>query len=543
MISKKVIQRIIPILQKDCKRALRMKVPGFPKVYYCSFLLRDITWFNTWASNGSIYRKRSDRTRNVYTDLRIGNYRYDQTTEGGLTDNESDRESVSHVNVPIDDHDYSGLRFALWRLTETKFREALRDYNDKQSSRMSSSVTDQLPSFYKLGRCRKVTFARPQEVDEKKWTSFVKRASKWISRLPNISTSWVEFETSQDTKIFVSTENRTIVQHTRIYSLTTTLRQLTKDGSTVEQDVVYNCSDLKELPSFAKFIKAVLIKYEQLKRLAKAEQLHSFSGPVLLYPRPAGLLFHEAVGHRLEGCRLLSSEEGQTFKGLEGKAVLNVDLDVTDNPNLHTFHYEKCVGSYQFDDEGSEAREAVLIKGGVLKGFLNTRAQTHKRGFVPNGHARSKKFQRPVSRMGVFIVKGNKTKSINHLREKLVEQIKKQGKPFGLIVYETSGGETDTTSYDFQAFSGEISYATLIYPNGKEKVVRGVNLVGTPLQALNNIIAVGDRLELDNAFCGAESGLIPVSTISPAVLLSNLELQAKGEDQSSQSILKPPKGE
>jgi predicted Zn-dependent protease len=110
-----------------------------------------------------------------------------------------------------------------------------------------------------------------------------------------------------------------------------------------------------------------------------------------------------------------------------------------------------------------------------------------------------------------------------------------------MIVYETSGGETDTTNYDFQAFAGEISYATLVYPSGKEVCVRGVNFVGTPLQSLGNIVAVGDSQELDNGFCGAESGLIPISTIAPAVLLSNLELQGKDEELVTPHILQRPK--
>jgi predicted Zn-dependent protease len=142
--------------------------------------------------------------------------------------------------------------------------------------------------------------------------------------------------------------------------------------------------------------------------------------------------------------------------------------------------------------------------------------------------------------MGVTIVKGKEPVSSRRLRQMLIEEIIKQKKPFGMIVYETSGGETDTTSYDFQAFSGEISYATLIYPDGSEVVVRGVDFVGTPLQALNNIIAVGDKQVIDNHYCGAESGFIPVTTICPAILLSNLELQAKDEALVTQYILPKP---
>lgn len=521
-----------------------MKVSGFPKPYYCSFLLRDINWFNTWASAGSTYRKRADHTRNVYCDLRVGSYRYDQTTNGGLQDNDEERESMNHITAPIDDRAHDALRLALWRLSETKFREALSDYSTKESNRISTPDPNRrLASFSKLRPHRSIKYKRAERVDEERWTHFCKVASKWISELPHVSGSWVEFDAAQETKIFVSTENRIVVQHIQIFSLVATLRKLTPDGHTVEQELVLNCGTQKELPDFREFKRAVLKKYNQLLRLLRAKTIHAFSGPVLLCAGPSGLLFHEAIGHRLEGGRLLSPGEGQTFKGQIGKRILNVDLSISDNPKLRTFKGVRCIGAFDYDDEGTPAKNAQLIKDGVLKDFLSTRAQMLNKNFVPNGHARSKKFQRPISRMGVTIVEGKKGLSLEQLKELLIEQINEQKKPFGMIVYETSGGETETTSYDFQAFSGEISFATLVYPDGKEVCVRGVNFVGTPLQALNNIIAIGNDLEIDNGYCGAESGFIPITTISPSVLLSNLELQAKEEELVAQYILPRPRRE
>jgi predicted Zn-dependent protease len=288
------------------------------------------------------------------------------------------------------------------------------------------------------------------------------------------------------------------------------------------------------------FKKLVLQKYEQLQKVTRARKIHAFSGPVLLYPGPAGLLFHEAVGHRLEGSRLLSAGEGQTFKDQEGKQIFSLPITVRDNPLIKEYNGSKCIGSYTYDDEGTKAQDTVLIEDGVLKGFLSTRAALKKGRHQSNGHARTKQNQRPISRMGVTIIEGANGEPLNRLKEKLLREIKRQRKPFGMIVYETNGGETDTTNYDFQAFSGDISYATLVYPNGREVCVRGVNFVGTPLQSLSNIVAIGDSPELDNGFCGAESGLLPISTISPAVLVRNLELQGKDEELVTPSILKRP---
>jgi len=542
MLLQPTIDRLIPILRKDARRALKMRVRGFVHPYYCAFLLNDVHWFNTWASSGSTCRSQTDRSRNVNCDLRVGSYDYDQVLDAGLREMEEDLESLTHSSVPIDDNNFDGLRITVWKLLESKFREALTEYNTKEASRISTrDPNNGLPSFTKGKRASHRHLTRMEGVDHEAWDKFCKKASLWMSTLPRLSGSWVEFDASQETRIFVNTEGSVIAQNAQVFSLSANFHKLTKEGSRLEQELVINCGSLKELPDFATFKKLAHEKYEKLMRMARAKKIHAFSGPVLLHPGPAGLLFHEAVGHRLEGSRLLSSGEGQTFRGQEGKQILKVPITVRDNPNLKEFKGQKCIGSYAYDDEGVKASDTVLIEDGVLKNYLTTRSAITKGRYQSNGHARTKSNQRPISRMAVTIVEGKNGLPLDRLKSRLIQEVKRQMKTFGLILSETWGGETHTTNYDFQAFSGDISYATLVYPNGREVPVRGVNFVGTPLQSLNNIIAMGDNPVMDNGFCGAESGLLPITTIAPAALISNLELQGKDEELVTPSILQRPK--
>lgn len=542
MLGRSTLDKIITILKKDCRRALRLRTRGFPRPYYCSFLMRDVEWFNTWASSGSVYRKRADRKRNVYCDIRIGSYRSDQTTAGGLHDNNEEADSINFVKVPIDDYAYDGLRMGLWRLTEIRYREALADYNNKANAQLSTvDPNRRYHTFTPQKKLHVIKAPKRERLDEERWVKFCKTVSKWMSELRYISANWVEFDASHETKIFVSSENRVIVQHFNSYMLVGGIRRVTKEGLTLEQEVVVNAASLADLPDLKSFKRALHEKYEKLMRQVRAKKIHAFSGPVLLYPGPAGVLFHEALGHRLEGSRLLSAGEGQTFKDQLGKMIIGHEITIRDNPLLKSFNGIKTVGSYEYDDEGTPARNTLLVDSGKLVNFLSSRAQLPIKNFVPNGHARNDKFQRPISRMGVTIIEGRRTESLENLRKLLLREIRRQKKPFGMIVYETSGGETETTSYDFQAFAGEISYATLIYPDGSEVCVRGVNFVGTPLQAISNIVAVGNLQELDNSYCAAESGYVPITTISPAVLLSSLELQAKDEQLEAPFILPKPR--
>ena len=265
MLRKRIVDRIIPILKKDVRRALTMKVKGFPRPYYCSFLLRDIRWFNTWASSGSTYRKRSDHTRNVYCDLRLGSYRCDQTTDGGLNDNNEELDSVAHVTVPIDDHDLSGMRVSLWRLSEAKFREAITDHNDKMASRIHTIDSNQkYPSFARARPRTSIKYGSAEPVDEMYWMHFCKQASKWLSRLPHVSGNWVELDSQRETHIFVSTEGSVIVQNRQVFSLHATIRNLISEGTFIEQELDLNCGTLRELPDMKTFRRMMLQKYQQL---------------------------------------------------------------------------------------------------------------------------------------------------------------------------------------------------------------------------------------------------------------------------------------
>lgn len=542
MLPRKTIDKLISILQLDIKRGRKMRLPGFPKTYYCSFLLRDTQWFNTWARGGSIVRRRADHTRNIFCDVRVGSYKYDQVMNGGLDDNNEEIESFNHVSVPIDDTDYDGLRLGIWRLLEAKYREAVADYMTRKNKSLSSIDQNQhLHSFTELPSYRHIDHKHPENIDEEYWVKYCKEASRWISSLKGVTGGWVEFDATHVTKIFVSSEGSVIVQTHQVYQLIATIRNMTREGANPEQDLVLNVGSQKELPDLRTFKKLLREQHKKLISISRTKKIHAFSGPALLHPVPAGILLHEALGHRLEGSRLLSSYEGKTFEGQFGKKILEVPLTIRDNPTQKRYKGHNCIGAYAFDDEGCPAQDTLLVEDGILKDALSTRAPFIKKGFKPNGHARSKKHERPISRMAVLLAEGKDPLPLTELKKRLIEEIKRQNKPYGIIIYETSGGETGTTRHEFQGFQGEITYATIIYPNGKEVVVTGIDFVGTPLQALNNIIAVGDDQEVNNGYCGAESGFIPITTISPALLLSNLELQARPTELAAPNILPRPR--
>ena len=78
--------------------------------------------------------------------------------------------------------------------------------------------------------------------------------------------------------------------------------------------------------------------------------------------------------------------------------------------------------------------------------------------------------------------------------------------------------------------------------SGAETLVRGVEMVGTPLTTVSRIVATSDTEGVFNGYCGAESGFVPVSTVAPAVLMSEIELQRTQRALERPHILPPPWG-
>jgi predicted Zn-dependent protease len=256
--------------------------------------------------------------------------------------------------------------------------------------------------------------------------------------------------------------------------------------------------------------------------------------------RAAAVFFHEVLGHRLEGHRQRDEREGQTFTKKVNQLVLPAFLSVVDDPTLKEVNGVKLAGAYEYDDEGVPAQRVVAIENGVLKNFLMSRMPIT--GFShSNGHGRRQAGLMPTGRQGNLIVTSTKTVKDAELRARFIEEIKKQGKPYGLYFEDIQGGFTLTARALPQAFQVIPVMVWKVYPDGRpDELVRGVDIVGTPLLSLNNILLTGDTLQVFNGVCGAESGQVPVAAAAPAMLFSQIEVQKRAKGTQRPPLLAPP---
>jgi predicted Zn-dependent protease len=279
---------------------------------------------------------------------------------------------------------------------------------------------------------------------------------------------------------------------------------------------------------------------ESLEALRKAPVTEPFDGPAILSGRAAAVFFHEVLGHRLEGQRQRGDEEGQTFTKDVGKDVLPSFLSVADDPTETKFGSTWLSGSYEYDEEGQKAQRVELIQDGVLKTFLMSRLPIASFS-ESNGHGRAESGHVPTGRQGNLIVTSTKSVPEPDLRKELIDEAKKQGKPYGLYFEDISSGFAVTTRNSPQAFQVIPLVVWRVYVDGRpDELVRGVSIVGTPLAAMKSILATGDKSEVFNGECGAESGTVPVSAVAPAMLLSTIETQRQPQGTARPPILAIP---
>ncbi|MDH5654304.1 MAG: TldD/PmbA family protein [Spirochaetia bacterium] len=525
------LSRIRKFLKMELDRSFQyFSKKANPRIYFLSYLFRNHRYEKIGGRLGSVNDHSITSENMVFCDPRVGSYKYDNIVNGGLDGNEGLEDIIEYTYMPAELVE-DAYRYSLWKLTDARYRAAAEEYYDKKTRELHYLDTNKkLTSRLKQKPSKRWNPQTFTEIDTDYWKSLIRKAGKIIKKYPAIKSSWAEFISQHRQSIFMSSEGHEILQQKQIFELRFSLWLLNEKGEGISSEFSAIEGSLDHLPDEDEFLKILNQKIELLFQLEKAPRLNSYSGPVMMDSVAAGLFFHEVIGHRLEGSRLLSPDEGATFMDLKGKKIAPDFINILDDPGIDNYRGRQMIGHYLYDDEGSAAKKAVLVEKGILKNFLTTSSSIPGQKEL-NGHARNQQLERPISRMGNLCVENINPVSREEMKELFIKEIINQKKPYGIYIKETMGGETGTSNYDFQAFKGEIMHAVRVFPDGREEPVRGVDFVGTPLSALDSVICMGDTPELDNAYCGAESGVVPVSTISPSMLMKNLELQSKDRER------------
>lgn len=516
----------------------KLRMPNEEGPYFIRYVVREYDDYDLAARVGALIDDSYQHVRQGAVEVRVGSYQFDNTAddsaERAFDLDDFDRYEPP-VLVPVDNN-IDALRATMWLQTDARYKQALSTLHKKRGARVTKMVEDEkMPSFSREKPSRAVDARVDVQLDRAKWGDRIRRISALFKAYPEIFDSQVKMSVDHQTRYMVTSEGTELVNERIIYSVQLIAAARAADGLLINHFKSFYGARESELPGDDELERTAAQLADEVKRLRNAPMLDPFNGPAILLPEAAGVFFHEALGHRLEGERQNDNKEGATFKGQIGKPVLPLFISVLDDPTLAKVGNLSLNGHYAFDDEGVASRPVTLVDHGILRNYLKSRTPV-KGSLESNGHGRAEGTQDPIGRMASTIVKSDKTVPYAELKKMLLEEIRRQKKAFGLIIADISGGQTNTTTYDFQAFKGMPRIVYRVDANtGEETLVRGVEFVGTPIGSLNRIVAAGDQVEVFNGFCGAESGYVPVSTVAPAILISEIELQ-----RTRRALERPP---
>jgi predicted Zn-dependent protease len=531
-------QAILTAMQDELGRSMTALSQSDPATYFISYTVADRQYSSVSGSNGALLTSSDDRGRWLEVQTRTGSYQLDDTHK--LADRQPSWTSPG-TSAILDD-DIPVLRREIWRETDRQYRAASEALIKVKTSQQVEVQTAEgaAPDFSKEAPH---SYSGPRaeiHVDRKPWEERVRRYTAAFSKSPAVLNSIATFSALGLNQYQVNSEGTKLGFGQVHYRLELYVQSKAPDGMDINRFANFDWLDPKDAPDDKTVFARIQVMIHETEGLDKAPLIDPYAGPALLTGRAAAVFFHEVFGHRSEGFRQKDINEGQTFTSKIGEQILPDFLSIKDDPTQASLGSQMLLGNYAFDDEGVPAQNVQLIDHGVLKTFLMGRSPLVS---IPNsnGHGRRQLGYVPVARQGNLIVSSSKTMTNDQLRQKLIELVKEQGKPFGLLIDDIAGGFTFTGRGNPQAFQVLPLVVYKVFPDGRpDELVRGVDIVGTPLVSLTKIVATGDTPDIFNGYCGAESGSVPVSAVAPAILISEMEVQKKETSTDRPPILPPP---
>jgi predicted Zn-dependent protease len=491
------------------------------------------------ASHGALMETVHNHGRGVDTTVRVGSPKFDNyhPYKGSRV------QFTTFTPLSLTD-DANQIRRALWAETDRNYRLGSRRLLELNTDeQLLAEQKDQDADFSSEPPASFSKMPETYHVDMTAWEKKLRQWSAEFRKHPKILGSEVSFIAQREIRTFVNTEGSMIQRGSNLFRIEVNGVGLAPDGMDVRTFASIEASEPSHIPSDTVVEEKVRGVAEKLDALIAAPPAEPIVCPAILSGRASAVFFHEIFGHRVEGHRQKDVSEGQTFTKMLGQPVLPDFISVEFNATRQNYNGIDLIGFYEYDDEGVKARPVKVVDKGILKTFLLSRSPVGEFK-ESNGHGRRQPGYEVVARQSNLIVESSRQLSDVELRAKLKEEIRRQQKPYGLYFEEVASGYTTTGRQGLQAFTVVPLIVYRVFPDERpDELIRGVDIVGTPLASFQKILATSDRPEVFNGYCGAESGSIPVSAVSPAILVSEIETQKKQNSQQKPPLLPRPDAE
>jgi hypothetical protein len=534
---------LLRAMQDEMERTVdRLRLEGMDKPYFVAQTVYEQRSLSLEGSFGAIARPKAQHSRTLKLELRVGSREFDDTH---FIPNDFRAAMPRTARLPVED-DYDALRFEIWSVTDSAYKQALDRLARKQAFRDARNITEIIPDLSE----EEVQSSRETlpiaAFDRPAWEGRLRDASALFRDYPRITRSGVRLTLNARHLYFVDSEGRSFVRPSHLFEIQIDAEGLADDGMRQADQVKILSPSLDSLPAQKELEVAVRQLAEGVSALTAAPQAEIYLGPVLLEGQAAGEFFNQLLASGLGIARRPWAEQEWASRYFQrgrlldrlGLRVISPLFDVWDDPTVAEWEGQPLIGHYSVDDQGIPARRVELIRRGILKEILMSRSPTEDRSHS-NGHGRGTQHEPVTAQVGSLFLQPSERMALVELKRRLREEARAFGLSHGILVRRIA-----TVPQDPEAL---LAPPLMVYKvdveTGREELVRDARFEAVTLRALRDVVAASTEQIVYNTQRRASRtarDMMPVSIVHPAVLLAEMELVQTTDEPTRPPILPHP---
>ena len=571
--SKAVTKEIVDAIAEEMNRdRTQLVIPGAPRPYSISYKITEVDVNDVAASLGQTTSKRNRHFVNLEARVRVGSP--DLDNGNFVVPEAAELDGTAAINLPLEATPRIAKR-AAWLVTDNAYKEALIQLRAKLEARKAGGSTQlgtDVPSW---------TSEKPIVSDDPILVQPLEGLDELEARAKALSLAFRDQPTLRDSHVavtsylerrwYLTTEGTSVTDTRRASGIVIGASGQAEDGQLVHDYFLrygHTAKDLptdKELEAESKKLAASIVT------LAKAPVIAHYDGPMLFEGEGAVGIIRNTLAPHLGGTPVpegLNPQEAKTFGGAFagelGERVMPKSISLVDDPTAQAGGGKALIGGYKIDDEGVAAQKVTVVDNGFLRSFLTTRTPSAK-GQSSNGHARRTAeggaFHGSATNLFVNAKGGTSRKG---LEQRLMSEVRNEGKKFGIIIRRFDdaaiSGAPDFTRRELvqmlkstdQLLPPPVTLAYRVYPDGKEELVRGVQLNDVPIKAWKDVIGTSTEMTTYNFLAAPESqltlrltggtddGFVPSSGIESSITTPDLLFKDLDCESSTVGRRPPP---
>ncbi|MCH7808705.1 MAG: hypothetical protein IIB60_05720, partial [Planctomycetes bacterium] len=428
-------KELMRALADEITRSMNLQMEDLEKPYFIQYTVDDSIVYHIVAKYGDVTESRRNRSRDFYSQVRIGSDKLDNTNFSGDTGPFAmffGAGGGGQASLPIEE-DYTAIRQSIWWATDGDYKDGVETLTEKRAYMNDKNLQDRPNDFSKASIVELIEPTAQIEFDRDAWEQRLKRISARFNKHTQIQDSKTQLLVGVSNAYIVNTEGTRLrtPDHGALLMISAELQA--PDGMKISDGLSYFGPTPQDLPPEGEIFQDIDELVAGLMSAAAAPILDRYTGPVLFDNVAAGQMFRtmlaQSIAARVDPVgtqRRKLTGAGSLEKKLEQR-ILPDSFQIYDDPTLPKVGDTHLLGHYRYDDEGVRTERVDLVVDGVLKSMVMSRVPTKKLSGT-NGHARrSGGNTTPETAIGCLFIQDKNGISDEALKAKLIEAAKEEG--------------------------------------------------------------------------------------------------------------------